>query len=223
MSIQDVTDGIVDKVVIGTIAAVVSLLVLHGYNSNLKAFESAQPLARSMSDVAVKKKDALLLSIKELISIANGLIYKLPKFSSSDQDAAIRSHIADIATNRNMLGASFSETSICFGDVENKFETKIHGNYDSQSKVLNLNATDFGAFLKEITASQDKCIELFNKELADLLSRQYREIYASFYKGASWYERPESLLAAAVACVGLALLYSLVAKGIARSDNSAFD
>jgi hypothetical protein len=56
MSAQSIIAGVIDKIVIGTIATVVSLLVLHGYNTHLKALEGAEPQAKSMSDLALKKK-----------------------------------------------------------------------------------------------------------------------------------------------------------------------
>ncbi|MGA9319998.1 MAG: hypothetical protein WBW06_02950 [Xanthobacteraceae bacterium] len=218
MSAQSIIAGVIDKIVIGTIATVVSLLVLHGYNTHLKALEGAEPQAKSMSDLALKKKNELLSSIKGLVSIANGLVYRLPE-ATTNQDPKIRTNIADISTSRRMLGSSFLQTTQCFGGVEDSFEAKIHGNYDAGSNTLNLPENAFQSFIVTITAEQDKCIELFNKELAVLLARQYTEIYAAFYQTASWYERPDTLLVAALVCAGVAMAGSLALSSLRPSQN----
>jgi hypothetical protein len=219
MSTWDIAQSIIDKVVIGTIATVVSLLALHGYNSHLKAFDSAQPSARSMSDLAVKKKDELLSSIKELVSIANGVIFNVPKYSSVNEDAAIRLQIAEIFTNRHMLGSNLSQTAECFGGIEGKFDKEIRANYDPRKKILRMAPDSFGAFVEEITEAQDKCVEVFNRELVDLLSRQYDQTYESFYKNAPWYERPDCLLVAAVAAMFAALGLSLLLQSVGSAPS----
>jgi hypothetical protein len=219
MSARDIIQGVINKVVIGTVATVVSLLALHGYNTNLKAFESAQPSAKSMSDIAVKNKEELLASIGKLISIAQGVIYKVPEYSSKDQDPSIRLQIANIFTSRHMLGSGLSKTADCFDKLEAEFETKIHANYSAPEKALKMDSGSFEAFLKQIAGYQDRCIELFNQELGVLLSRQYTETYDLFYKRAPWYERPDCLLVGAL----VAMLAALGCSLLLGSANSAPD
>src|SRR5688572_29274632 len=136
MSRTKFIESFVDKVLIGTIATIVSLFLLFGYNSNLKSFEAGQTQARSVSLLAIKSKDSIATSFGEVLATVRKVYFKAdgspaasatpptpPTPASSDVEF-IRSVVA-ITAARMSLGPGFPETAKLAAEIEKKFRDEV--------------------------------------------------------------------------------------------------
>lgn len=195
---------IIDKLLIGTLAAIVSLVVLQNYNLYLHAFEDARARTRALSDLATANKNEIVQSVTNIVKLANDVVYRVDSkiASAPSRDAKMRQEIATIDADGFMLGSSFPDATKCVQELSATLSAKIQGNPDIDSML-------YDKTLLDIADKQENFVRTFNRELTMLLSKEYKTNYEAFYAGASWDSDPREILFVCLAATFFLALISI--------------
>ena len=183
---DEIKKSIAEKIVIGTIAIVVSTFVLHGYNVHLKEFEAAQIQLHSLSNVAISSRDNILKAISELRSDAYGHFQNYPTYKPEQLQVVVNRLVGTIRANSGLLAPRFGKAATEASNIADKLLNKIVIGPNGFSP----DANDIKNIDREVVADEVTFLKNFDDALAQVLSDEFDGAYKKFFH---WYADPTVL------------------------------
>ena len=201
--LTDLRKSIIDKILVGTIAIVVSTFVLHGYNLHLKAFESAQIRLNSLSSVAITNRDQILKSVADLRMLVYNRLHLSAAAQPAEPKRIIAGYLGSIRASAALLKPRFKEAATEADGIERKLYDGIYNH--TNGSILGLTGDQIKDLDSQVVEGEVSFLNAFDKELAGVLSSEYDNAYSSFFVG-SWYLQPVTLAGALILFSGVILL-----------------
>lgn len=190
-------ESVMDKVLVGSIAAVLSMFVLHGYNVHAKAFEGAQVQLRSLSEIHNGAKKEIILSVNKVRSIVGRDL--ISEARASDKSDVLKS-IDNIRSDAALLKIRMPISGGAASDMADKLFNLY---YVPVFDGVRPNEKDFKTQEEKTATEEINFVNAFDSELVEILSDEFNRSYDRYYSLTAWWARPLPL---ALASLGFSLM-----------------
>ena len=208
MSFTKFMEGFVDKVLVGTIATIVSLFLLFNYNVSLKGFEAGQTQARSVSGLAIRNKDAVVDSTGEAMAIIKNRFLRTDAASvnNPDPEGDVLKKLVAISAARLSLQARFADSAKLANAMEERLLNFYRESQFSDADAIKKLEGDFAASLEPF-------LKAFDRELAGVIAAESQAFSTRYFESLPCYSRPSFLFGGAVvASIVLLLIVFVTSK-----------
>jgi hypothetical protein len=190
---SDLTNSILDKIVISVLATAVSTAAFFNFNAYNKAFESAHDRSRAVSQIAYKLRDSVVEKTTALQNEIEAARSDGNQVLSADVLRKARTTATEIEIHATLSSGSLTEASKAASSIAK--QVREDALWFSQQGFTDNER--FGAFRKNIREFQTSFVVAFQKEIGGLAASEFRRFLDSYHSEIPYQARPEILAAAA--------------------------
>jgi hypothetical protein len=189
---EELRKAIIEKIIIGTIAVVLSTFILHGYNYYQKEFEGVRTKINSVSSFAIDAKNEILETASQLAAFIRQQDFLFPRDDSNaqiDQDSTVfrkpsleiklkvLEDLAKIDKDAAILRPNFPKAAMSATKLKDQLFTATYHNIEN----WNFEQKDLSALETNAAEKESQLLTNFDRELAGVLSVEFGSAYASVY------------------------------------------
>ena len=212
---NELVKSVFEKIVISLVVAILSTVVLLGYNSYNKIFEAAQNDARPLSTLFVSlRKEILEASLQSVKSVRLAYSNNATKLVHNDPEVKkFRNKAAEIirlsALFKGRAGGAY-ESGTAVGKKIQQWLTIFETNLDEDR---------LDRFDKEVTEATQTFLDSYQNEYSAVVAGEFKKFFDGYYSSVPIYANPTWLLI--FATVSLIFSIGLVAYfGMLKEEKS---